>query len=516
MDARSLKALAQELEAMQEEKQVDCSPVIVDIADRIASYAVSLNSMGVNVVVSVEPSAKDIAIILNYIVACGNNASLTVTHEGMTKNVVFTIPVQGNNAFSLPPPKGPRQFLIATLPVFDTPHASVDDAISMMTGQFASEYDFTIFVTNVARNFRALHVEYGVIARAINESLKASGEEWRLKYFDRVPLVVLLTRGPEEVKRVAQTTVPPPPPFSTYLEKDVEKLDMLLMPREMRRILDVVLEANRYSSDKAWLLLIGPVGAGKRTIAYALARELGYPAYQLDVTNILGRWVGVSEANARSLVAALKERRDILVYVSGLDSFFGKNVDSDSTSSTISSVKRIFESELPKARNVFLVTGVSENAPESFITNPSLANVKLVVPLPRRAEREVLVRRFLQPYKMYIVRAARAIKRINNIPQEQAASLVEKKLIHELTKRTAGMVPGEIMKATRIVTIGVAREVEQRGLKALPTIEEYMSYLSLDESTVMARIESLQNVARLVGSEWVIGMLSEVSSELHQ
>jgi len=71
------------------------------------------------------------------------------------------------------------------------------------------------------------------------------------------------------------------------------------------------------------LLLVGVPGCGKTAISLAAAQELGMPLIQFDVGSLMSKWVGESEANARSALQQIEAMSPCVVQMDEIEKGFG-------------------------------------------------------------------------------------------------------------------------------------------------------------------------------------------------
>jgi SpoVK/Ycf46/Vps4 family AAA+-type ATPase len=70
-------------------------------------------------------------------------------------------------------------------------------------------------------------------------------------------------------------------------------------------------------------LLTGPSGTGKTLAARAIANSLGRPLYRIDLSAVVSKWVGETEKNLRTALAAAELAGAVLLFDEG-DALFGK------------------------------------------------------------------------------------------------------------------------------------------------------------------------------------------------
>lgn len=79
------------------------------------------------------------------------------------------------------------------------------------------------------------------------------------------------------------------------------------------------------------ILLSGPPGTGKTVIAEAMAAEAGVKFVRWDISALLGKYVGESEANLRNDMAIIRAMAPVIVFIDEIDTAgFGRSTGGDS------------------------------------------------------------------------------------------------------------------------------------------------------------------------------------------
>lgn len=71
------------------------------------------------------------------------------------------------------------------------------------------------------------------------------------------------------------------------------------------------------------VLLTGPPGTGKTMTAHVIAKELGVPLYQVDLSHIMDKYIGETEKHLEQ-VFAFAEKTNMVLFFDEADSLFGK------------------------------------------------------------------------------------------------------------------------------------------------------------------------------------------------
>jgi transitional endoplasmic reticulum ATPase len=108
--------------------------------------------------------------------------------------------------------------------------------------------------------------------------------------------------------------------------------DSLVLPAEIKsqlQQLQAVIEdpesARRFGVDPpTGLLLAGPPGTGKTTVAKVLAAQARCSFYPISGADVMSKWVGESERNIRQLFERARENRPSIVFIDELDALAGR------------------------------------------------------------------------------------------------------------------------------------------------------------------------------------------------
>jgi hypothetical protein len=73
-------------------------------------------------------------------------------------------------------------------------------------------------------------------------------------------------------------------------------------------------------------LFQGPPGTGKTLVAGAIARELGYDLYRVDLSQVMSKWLGETEKNLAAVFAAAEEGECVLLFDEA-DSLFARRTE---------------------------------------------------------------------------------------------------------------------------------------------------------------------------------------------
>ncbi|MDQ3874634.1 MAG: AAA family ATPase [Actinomycetota bacterium] len=108
--------------------------------------------------------------------------------------------------------------------------------------------------------------------------------------------------------------------------------DSLVLPpaikaqlRQLQAVIEDPESARRFGVDPpTGLLLAGPPGTGKTTVAKVLAAQARCSFYPISGADVMSKWVGESERNIRQLFERARENRPSIVFIDEIDAVAGR------------------------------------------------------------------------------------------------------------------------------------------------------------------------------------------------
>jgi transitional endoplasmic reticulum ATPase len=95
--------------------------------------------------------------------------------------------------------------------------------------------------------------------------------------------------------------------------------------RQLQAVIEDPESARRFGVDPpTGLLLAGPPGTGKTTVAKVLAAQAHCSFYPVSGADLMSKWVGESERNVRQLFERARENRPSIVFVDEIDAIAGR------------------------------------------------------------------------------------------------------------------------------------------------------------------------------------------------
>jgi transitional endoplasmic reticulum ATPase len=99
--------------------------------------------------------------------------------------------------------------------------------------------------------------------------------------------------------------------------------------QQLQTVIEDPESARRYGVEPpTGLLLAGPPGTGKTTVAKVLAAQAHASFYPISGADVMSKWVGQSEQNIRQLFERARENRPSIVFIDEIDAIAGRRGES--------------------------------------------------------------------------------------------------------------------------------------------------------------------------------------------
>ena len=166
---------------------------------------------------------------------------------------------------------------------------------------------------------------------------------------------------------------------------------------ELRQIQALVADperAGRYGVQMpSGLLLAGPPGTGKTTVARVFAAQAGCSFYPVTAADLTSKWVGESEASVVRLFARARDNAPSIVFIDEIDAIASARSEMGSSVLDRTLTQLLTELDgMTEQRGVFVVAAT--NRPEVLdpaLLRPGRLSRVITIPLPDRAQRRTLL-----------------------------------------------------------------------------------------------------------------------------
>jgi len=506
----------------EEEEQVSTKGVAVEMCTRqevglilleIVKHVVEALNASIKIVVDVETVQYESALsLLSQLVYCSTYWKQAIREKTTNSYLLinFSMYVLAR------PPKGMNAITV----VFDRERKKDDimdkieavlstpNIIYFMVVPRPPEVTFTtaLFKTNMIYNavrnaLTVLDMKYSSVTNEYKE---------KLKYVGRVPYERCVFSPLDVVKTIAQTWSPPPPANAAYLSEVYRPLRDLVLDAEFKNILYQYISVIK-NDLKGSLLLVGLPGSGRKTIARSISGELALPAYHISIANILSRYVGESESKLKAFFESLRARGGLAVF-ENIEALF-RETSGESVTPNLRSI--LFQEMSREDNNFIIVFTANEDAPTQVFDTPYLGELKLVLPLPDRNERQKLARMFLKEiagnsWEKLIAATKKAIKKNDD---DEAEKVLYALYADSFVNPTTGFTPGELYAVMRLIIKPAIEQIIQTE-QLVNVMDQILKYTRRDVSARQAKIRQLINRAESLGLYTVIDALQKIYDEL--
>jgi len=198
------------------------------------------------------------------------------------------------------------------------------------------------------------------------------------------------------------------------------------------------------------LLLAGPPGTGKTTIAKVLAAQARSSFYPISGADVTSKWVGESERNIRQLFERARENRPSIIFIDEIDAIAGRRGDLQAHDSQVNQLLAEIDG-VTGQRGVFVVgaTNRPDQLDPALLRGGRLSRT-IVLGLPDEHDRLALL--CLQTARMPTVGVR----------------------LEELAKATDGMSPADLKALTQEAALAaMARSSDAEGEPSRVTHEDF-------------------------------------------
>ena len=326
---------------------------------------------------------------------------------------------------------------------------------------------------------------YGVLVRDFAPRIIGGRYSDKAKYVSTVGFRRVLGMKPGEIAEYLKRRRLPTPHTIEEVVRDIT-FSELVLPESVKTFLrvNVVNPLRRDFTLLSSLLLIGPAGAGKTTLGYAIARELGVPAYTVRVELMASKWLGETEKMANETLLLVNDRSPAVVIFRDAELILGERRGGGGEETLVfERVRAIISSWLRSEKRRFLaVFTISDprRVPEYILYDATFGVFKLpILPPLQREHRKALLTLFLSK-----------LARRYSLHFDPLDTSIEEAL-NTVAEETWAFTPRELQDVARTAV----NLVLDRGEKAI-TKEAIQTARKFKEIDRVARVEVMKETVR--------------------
>jgi len=241
---------------------------------------------------------------------------------------------------------------------------------------------------------------YGVAIRDYAPLIVSALFSEKAKYANSVGFIKLLKMSNEDISKYIMKRRLPTPHTLEELERDIAFKELILPPsiKDFLRV-NVINTLKRDFTSLSSILLLGPSGGGKTTIAYTIARELGVPAYVVRVELMGSKWLGETEKMANQTLLLANDLSPAVVVFRDAELILGEREEGGEESTVYRRVRAIISTWLRSSRRRFFAVFTVSNPkqlPEYILYDATFGAFKLpILPPLNKADRKAMLTLFL-------------------------------------------------------------------------------------------------------------------------
>lgn len=148
------------------------------------------------------------------------------------------------------------------------------------------------------------------------------------------------------------------------------------------------------------VLLLGMPGCGKSMIAKATAKEFGVSLLRLDVSRLMGKYVGESEANLRSALATAEAAHPCVLWIDEIEkAFSGAGNAGGESDMLVMRMMGHFLTWMQERRTAVYIVATANDALRSEFMRKGRFDQVYFVDFPGKRERVEILKKKLKPYR---------------------------------------------------------------------------------------------------------------------
>lgn len=206
--------------------------------------------------------------------------------------------------------------------ILELPERLSYDERKLLWAGFSKLYDIDVDPNEAAMRYHLNASETMSVIRGL-ESIKERDGEDRNMFLSRL---ALSAGGMEKNLKLGRIIYPRTRLKDVKLNVDIKEVieNVIKSVRIGNKVFDEWGQKENYIYGSAMsLLLSGPPGTGKTMTANAIAGELAIPLYQINLSNVVDKYIGETEKNLEK-VFSFAEKANVVLFFDEADSIFGK------------------------------------------------------------------------------------------------------------------------------------------------------------------------------------------------